>query len=513
MARLESILKYIVQTIFLLLMLMLLYLSCKSTVFIETGGDIIFNNDSLIKNIIIMAMLFAVGSIAYAALHDRLHYTIGRKMLIAASILNAALILAFVLATQYIPVSDELYIMNAAADLARGDNSQWLAGGYMFNYPFQNGIVLAVYLITLLFGESRYVLLQILNVVFMLVSLYALYRTLKLMRIGSNAAEWIYLLMPLWFPITMYVTFIYGNLVGLMFAMLAVMFMYQYFDSKKRRFMAASIVCIAVSAVLKSNYLITMIAMIIMLIYHSIHSRSWKPLINIIFVIAAYICLSSCVDYTVERLTGVETPDGIPMTAWAVMGITNDEGYGWFNGYNNYVYYKNGYDYSAAKEECNEYIRKRVELYIDKPRFAARYFKGKIKSIWAEPTFQCFDIQTTRETMISVPGFLKSCIYEGGTLNKLLLGLLDIMQTLIYAGAALYIMANWKKSDMYRLLFAIIFIGGFIFHFVWESKGQYTIIYFFLIIPYAIKGWGDTFVLAGSCISEFLKRRAYRRKF
>jgi len=38
------------------------------------------------------------------------------------------------------------------------------------------------------------------------------------------------------------------------------------------------------------------------------------------------------------------------------------------------------------------------------------------------------------------------------------------------------------------LIPGIIFIGGFLFHLVWEAKGQYTVCYFVLLIPYAWMG-------------------------
>ena len=44
---------------------------------------------------------------------------------------------------------------------------------------------------------------------------------------------------------------------------------------------------------------------------------------------------------------------------------------------------------------------------------------------------------------------------------------------------------------LHRLLLPMIFIGGFIFHLFWEAKGQYTITYFVLLIPYCAKGLMD----------------------
>jgi len=35
---------------------------------------------------------------------------------------------------------------------------------------------------------------------------------------------------------------------------------------------------------------------------------------------------------------------------------------------------------------------------------------------------------------------------------------------------------------------AIVMLGGFIFHFFWEAKSQYTMIYVFFLVPYMVFG-------------------------
>ena len=38
---------------------------------------------------------------------------------------------------------------------------------------------------------------------------------------------------------------------------------------------------------------------------------------------------------------------------------------------------------------------------------------------------------------------------------------------------------------------AVVFLGGYLFHFLWESSASYTIPYFVVMIPYAVKGLAD----------------------
>ena len=69
---------------------------------------------------------------------------------------------------------------------------------------------------------------------------------------------------------------------------------------------------------------------------------------------------------------------------------------------------------------------------------------------------------------------------------------MNILQTLILFGTIMYILIDSKKIKFKELIFAIIFIGGFVFHLIWEAKCQYTITYFVLLIPYSIVGYKKT---------------------
>lgn len=73
---------------------------------------------------------------------------------------------------------------------------------------------------------------------------------------------------------------------------------------------------------------------------------------------------------------------------------------------------------------------------------------------------------------------------------------MNVVQTLVLFGTVMYFILNYKKIKIKELIFAIIFIGGFIFHLLWEAKCQYTITYFILLIPYTVLGY--------KCISEKL---------
>jgi membrane-associated protease RseP (regulator of RpoE activity) len=54
-----------------------------------------------------------------------------------------------------------------------------------------------------------------------------------------------------------------------------------------------------------------------------------------------------------------------------------------------------------------------------------------------------------------------------------------------------YLIFTRKSENINELLIAIVFLGGYLFHMVWESSSSYTLPYFVMLIPYAVKGFAE----------------------
>ena len=104
-------------------------------------------------------------------------------------------------------------------------------------------------------------------------------------------------------------------------------------------------------------------------------------------------------------------------------------------------------------------------------------------SQWCEPTFGGIWINQFDKNIV-VSSYMDS-ILNGHKLGKILVWILDIVQSIIYILALIYVFMNRKNRNIYVWLPATAFIGGFLFHMLWEAKGQYTFTYFILLIPYA----------------------------
>lgn len=169
------------------------------------------------------------------------------------------------------------------------------------------------------------------------------------------------------------------------------------------------------------------------------------------------------------------------------------------------------------------------------PAKAADFFVRKIESIWAEPTFQSLWIQEVGNTSWAEGSPPWELFKEEGGLNRLYVFAANLVQTFVYAMACVWVIAGmsakgsrskhvlmkrtWEKRieaenaektvkavkkqgmetvwesqergepDRWGMLLpGIVFIGGFLFHLVWEAKGQYSVVYFMLLLPYAYLG-------------------------
>ena len=76
-------------------------------------------------------------------------------------------------------------------------------------------------------------------------------------------------------------------------------------------------------------------------------------------------------------------------------------------------------------------------------------------------------------------------ILNGGKLQKIVIEVLDVLQSFVYWLAFLYVITNRKRKNIFIWFPGTVFIGGFLFHMIWEGKGQYAFTYFLLLIPYA----------------------------
>lgn len=409
--------------------------------------------------------------------------------------------IVYVLLTQLAPGSDPAKVWAVAMQWRQGDFSAFEEGGYLFRYPFQSGIILYFYLLSFVFGAGNYVAVQLVNV-FCLVVIYGLLAKLTVFfwpRKGLRNLVYIGLL--IWSPLAFYVTYLYGILPGMALSLGAVWFASRYFLKRRYRYIAISSLCMGAATVLKMNCLVWLIAIACFLVYDMIDSlfltkdpqpKKWTASLLFILCLAGSVILcNGCSNRIVERIAGRELPEGIPMISWVVMGLQDAPmAPGTYNGFICDVYTEAAYDTEKAVEATKQEIKSTVGELMENPLdYGIPFFARKTAFQWNDPTFITLICTRDREAAVEIPAPLQSLIYGRGSVRYSLL--LNDLQTLIWAGALLYVLLRWNSRNLYELMGAVVFLGGYLFHMIWESGASYTIPYFAALIPYAVCGMAE----------------------
>lgn len=425
-----------------------------------------------------------------------------RKFLRNASIVIFLLGIFLVLTLQLEPGSDPAKVYRIAAQWRVGDFSSFAEGGYLFRYPFQAGIVLYYYLLSFVLGINNYLGLQVCNVIALVGIYYFLIKIITFYRRDDKGVSiFLYLAVALWIPFLMYSTYLYGILPGMCFSLMAILCVQHFIEKRQIRYMIFATACISVAMILKTNSLIYVVAIVCFLMFDIIdvpwkrwrQERLWKrQLMSVIFImllLAGISLFNTGMKKSVEHISGYELTEGEVKLSWVVMGLQDSiSGPGGYSGYIGDVYTRNRYNTEEITRESANEIKNLLKKYLLNPiDEGIPFFARKTAFQWNDPTFTAMWLNENRHTNIVIPNYLQSLL--NGEIYQLLLSILNYIQTLIYSGVLLYLLLTWRKTDIYELFAAVVFIGGFLFHFFWQASSSYTIPYFVILIPYAALGY------------------------
>lgn len=400
--------------------------------------------------------------------------------------------LLWLLITQTNAGADQFYVLDAAYKLRTGDTSPFIAGGYIYKYPNQIGLLCVEYLLGFIVGDYNYIFWQLLNV-FMIVYIYKLFldimNNFNMPRLSQIC---ILLIGTIFIPLTFYAPFVYGNIAGLFFSILSFKYANLYISNKKISHALISGFSIMFAIIVKQNYIIFMIALIIYLLAECIRQNKAYVLILLSIIFTAYIFQAFIPKYYLEQKSGCILDSGASSWTWIAMGLhTISSDYyadGWYDSTIASHYEDNNYDTELeaiqSKNEINEYLSE----YITTPSKGISFISHKVASQWNNPEFQCLWITNVRYSYIKKSNLVENILSIKG--RTYIINFLNIIHSFILLGSLFYgIELIYNPKLISTLFFPITFIGGFIFHLFWEGKCQYTLPYFVLLIPISIIGY------------------------
>ena len=363
------------------------------------------------------------------------------------------------------------------------DFSDYMPGGYAFNYPYQSGIILIMSVIFRFFGSMNFTAFQICNVLALLLFDISIMKITEYME-SPSAKKVASVMLVLFWPILFYTVFVYGNLMGLAVGTAALYFEYRYFKKRRLRDIVISSCMIGLAVMIKTNYLIFLVAMLIFLVMDFIVTFRKRTIFYAVLAIVFYVIGSTGPIALISLQSGIDVGSGVPKIAFVSMGLRESElAPGWWSDYyHENLYRDSGYNAEIASDMAKEDIMERLQTFKEHPGYAADFFYKKMVSQWCEPTFESLWISRYDKGVI-LSGIIDNILNR--ELKGWVTGFLNLYQTFIYWTALLFVIMNRTNKNIFLWLPGTAFIGGFLFHMIWEAKGQYTLSYFVLLIPYS----------------------------
>ena len=422
-----------------------------------------------------------------------------KYLMIPLSIVCILLFIYWIDAIQLSPEADQKKVVEVATTFVEsGDIHHHLQPTqYIHHFPYQCGISYIFSLVFKLLRSTNPINLQYMNVIFTIINMILLFIISYLMFKDEKTQK---MLIFLFAGFSLYWMFfnvhVYGNIIGLTFALLATLFTILYIKNENPLNILFSGVFIAISILAKSNYNIFLCGIIIILLLHIIKKWQIKTVLIIPLIVLSIFGVNTLYNTILKEKYDVKFSDGVPMSTYIYMGMQeSDKTPGWYTNIVLDLYAENYFDTEATKIKTSELIKERFSYLITHPLELISYYSQKIGSTWLNPTFQTVWCSIPGARFIWYPDYAHYLAFHetavsmvAGKLYDIELIYFDMYQVIIFIFASIGIYLNIKDNDLSKVLIPIIVIGGFLFHILWETKSIYVIQYYFILLPYAAFG-------------------------
>ncbi len=384
---------------------------------------------------------------------------------------------------------------------AKGTFLNLQQGEYFYMCPHQLG--LASYNCLLFQFSDKENFVYFVNLFWILLTNFCLWRTMVLLyEERAQLRKLIIVLSFVFLPQFFFLFYAYGQVPGLGCLAVAVYLTVRAIKKKCMWSMIFSLVFIAGACIVRTNYLIGGIALIIVYLLHSLKEKRTWGVICASCILCAMLLPKQAINSYYEKAAGTDLSNGIPATLYVAMGLQERAedwraAAGWFNGYNQEIYLNSGCDVEVSGQIAMDMIRERFQTFIEYPHYAVDFFGEKLISTWCEPTFQSVWVGPLVSLGSTTDVEWLGDLYSGGAVFGLLASLMNVLNVILFSFALLFVL--WKIIRGKEILTTIewfgilFFVGGFTFHFFWETASQYVYPYVVFLIPVAARGMDVAF--------------------
>lgn len=389
-------------------------------------------------------------------------------------------------------VCDSGFLSDCAVEFMQNNYAAFAKEEYLHHYPFQLGMIALLEAVYRIFGAENYMAFQFLNVA-AIVSIICLLNLITEELFEEEDVQKLEAILSFgMLPLYLFATFVYGDLIGFALGTGAVYFCIKYLKRENVKDLLVAGVLFMPAVVIKSNIYVWMVAFVIAVVIKMLQRKKWYLLPLLVVVILFSRTGVKGIDAMYAKRAGMDQMwKGVPKVAWVAMGLQEadeeNNGCGWYNGYNWEVYNNHGYDEAATTKACVENILGSLARLVNNPKDAVYFFYKKFVSQWNAPTFQAMITNEWysryTENRYALGDFL---IYGlGRTILYQLMNVYHLIMFVLSAAGCWYMMKNWRLERAY---FVLNIFGGFLFHMIWEAQSRYILGYYVLMLPVAAVG-------------------------
>ena len=493
MQKLPNFFVKVIAVIFFILMgLNTLLVLTKTAIFPKDYQETLFyENDNAILNIIFL-IIFSIVILILARYFKKI-ISVKRLVLIVMIYSFIISILFAILRRDYVKF-DPFNVIDQANNFIRGNYSGLEKGNnYLYIYSHQITTVFIFQIILSLFGRATFILyiMQSFSISFII---FMLYKISNILFEDEDTNYLVVILSALCFPLVFYVAFVYGILPGMFLTLVAYYYFIKYTKQKEWYLLVVSAISINIAILFIGNNMIHMIAIFAAAIIYFIRKKDKKILAFILSCLFLMTASKSIIYNYYEVTSQKEIAPGVPKITWIAMGMQEgDREAGWWNRFNYDIMPEEDFDAERITEISKDSIKQRLTVFRNNPRYAFDFYERKYENQFIEPSFQSllvtapqrnFDNETTLE---KVKDFFIKQIYFNET-HHVLMFIMKVFQVFVYSFSFIFAVNIFRKKEEVLTIIPVAFIGGTLFHMIWEAKSRYVFPYFVFLIPVAAYG-------------------------
>lgn len=400
------------------------------------------------------------------------------------------------------PVYDQQRTYNAAKSIYENNDNYILKNQYFELYPQQLTTAKIWSVLFSIFGSSSQKNLQYVNVFANCLSLIAIYLITTEFSKRYKVNKFTPLIIYMTFlTVPMLSTFVYGDEPSMAMSLFSVYFIMKYGRTNKCRYSIISAILMAISYALRMNNLIWMLAIIIYLVLNlfkkedSLSNNKGSRIIDIIWKLAILVMFTfisilpaTIIKSSMQEKYELNPQNRFPVLGFLCIGMENGQrSAGW---YDDEIADLAWLDIENAKSEYPRLLKEKISNFAHNPIQAAKFYIKKTASMWTENTYaeiwynQSFNIGRKSNWDLKKDEIIRSKEEKFSLYQKALV-------LIIFGVSLAVILKNKDNLSNEVLLLLTIFIGGFLFHTLWEAKSRYIISYIVALIPITAIGLKD----------------------